>query len=83
MKKMLLGMIYFLYVRDAAVNTKMGSVINVAENSREAKGEERGLTQRYNKAISTYDAIQWCICDNDTDDYPTYNGQHKEFTSGI
>ena len=82
MKKMLLGFIYFLYVRDAAVHTKMGSVINEAENSREARGEERGLTQRYNKAISTYKAIQWCICDQDQD-YPTYNGQYKETTSGI
>jgi hypothetical protein len=83
MKKMLLGLIYFYYVRDdSSVNTAMGNRVNDAENSRESNSSERGLVQRYNKAIDTYQSIQWYICDFKTD-YPTYNGQHKSHTSGI
>lgn len=83
MKKMLLGLIYFYYVRDdSSVNTAMGNRVNNAENSRESNSSERGLVQRYNKAVDTYQSIQWYICDND-DVYPTYNGQYKSHTSGI
>jgi hypothetical protein len=82
-KQMLVMFIYFHYVRDMAqLNTTTGVVNNVNENSTNPSYNGYNLTEAYNKAIDTYQSIQWYINENDTD-YPDYNGQSLFYTSGI
>lgn len=78
LKIMLKGFTYFNIVRDSDYfNTISGNVKNTFSNSTPAKDVEYGLQERYNVALSTYNSIQWYICDNDSI-YPEFNGQSKE-----
>lgn len=78
MKEMLLGFIYFEYMRDQKIkNTITGAVVNANENARESGFSEFNLFSKYNEGIHTYEAIQWFINENKTD-YPTYNGKCKK-----
>lgn len=75
MKKMIIGFIYFHYMRDQKIkNTTSGNVVESSEISREAGFTEYNLYSRFNESKVTYDAIQWFITENE-DDYPDYNGQ--------
>ena len=76
MLDMLQGFIFFHYVRDQKyLNTPVGDVVNRNEVSREANGGELmfGVTERFNAAVESYQAIQYRICDN-LGDYPEYKG---------
>ena len=82
MKKMLLGLIFFQYVRDQDVkNTVSGTVRNQSELAVQIPAFN-SVVLRWNQSIDTFRNIQWYICDNETD-YPTYNGQSIDYTSGI
>jgi hypothetical protein len=82
MKKMLLGMIYFQYVRDNDIKqTPSGTFKNTSELAN-AFPSFNQVVQRWNQSTDTFGVIQWYICDNPTD-YPTYNGQLIQHTSGI
>lgn len=74
---LLLGTVYFYYVRDAytQMSTK-GAVKNKAENSESTTFTMSGLQARYNEALETYNAIQMYIMDN-LDVYPTFKGVKK------
>lgn len=77
MKKMILGFIYFEYVRDEKFKATMsGIVVSANEVSRESGFTEFNLYSRYNESIDTYDSIQWYICKNKTS-YTEFNGQSK------
>lgn len=78
MKEMLKGFVFFEYTRNQPIeNTTVGNVKNVNENSEVVNGWKAGITEKYNRAIDTYKAIQSYIEENLTD-YPTYNGVEKE-----
>jgi hypothetical protein len=82
MKKMLLGMVYFQYVRDQSLkNTVSGTVRNQAELATQQPAFN-SVVQRWNQSTDTFQNIQWYICDNSTT-YPEYNGQLIQHTSGI
>lgn len=81
MKKMLLGLIYFQYVRDNRIKQTMsGAVEQQTEVS--VKSDNTFIYQRYNDGVRTYQAIQMFINDN-LDIYPTFNGVCKKMTSMI
>jgi hypothetical protein len=82
MKKMLLGLIFFQYVRDQDIkNTVSGTVRNQSELANQIPSFN-SVVQRWNQSTDTFGVIQWYICDNSTS-YPTYNGQLIQHTSGI
>lgn len=81
LKKMLLGFIYFQYVRDNRVKQTMnGAVDQNTEVS--TQSNYTFLYPRYNQAVVTYAAIQAYILDNLTD-YQSYCGVHKRKASFI
>ncbi len=80
-KNMLLGFIYFEYVRQQPVkNTITGNVIAQNEASTQAKWGETDIYNIYNESVNAYKAIQYYLEQNLTD-YPTYNGLVKHYTS--
>ena len=82
MKKMLLGMVYFHYVRDNDIKqTPSGTYKNTSELATKFSSFN-GVVQRWNQSTDTFQSIQWYICDNYTT-YPEYNGQLIQHTSGI
>lgn len=75
MKSMLLGFVWYEYIRDEKFkNTIVGTVVGANENARESGFSEAYVYGRYNDSICTYNAIQWFILKNKTD-YESYNGQ--------
>lgn len=81
LKKMLLGFIYFQYVRDNRVKQTMnGAVEQTTEVS--TASDNSFLYVRYNKSVTTYKAIQTYILDN-LSDYPLFYGIRKGKTSLI
>ena len=77
MKEMLIGFIYYEFVKDAPYKAgDNGAVMNAVEVSTHAGTNEHDIYTRYNIAVETHKAIQWCICENSAD-YPTFNGQNK------
>jgi hypothetical protein len=82
-KKMLVMFIYFHYVRDMQhFNTVTGTVTNANENTTSPTYNGYNLVEAFNDAIDTFNNIQDFIEKNKSD-YPTYNGQYKDYTSGI
>jgi hypothetical protein len=78
MKNMLLGFIYFEYMRKSPIkNTITGNTINANENSTPTF-DCWGLTTRYNSSVNDYKIIQYYINQNLTD-YPNYLGMQKGF----
>lgn len=79
MQSMLVSMIYFDYLRDSKVKKNIGGINkNVQANSSESTFHESNIVTEWNKGIDSYNAIQWCICDNPNNyDYDEYNGQAK------
>jgi hypothetical protein len=74
MKSLLLGMIWFEYVRIEIVeHTSTGLKLNDSEISRSSTNPQF-VIKRYNESINDVETIQWYIQDN-LSDYPTYNGQ--------
>lgn len=77
MREMLLGFIYFEYMRDEKYkSTVSGKVTNVSENSREASFTEFNIYDRYNGSVQAYNAIQ-CFMLINADIYPLFKGQMK------
>jgi hypothetical protein len=78
MKVMLLGFIYFEYVKDLTNQiTPVGNVRPVGENSADVSTLYSMMYARYNESIKTYRGIQQYICLN-KGDYDTFNGVFKE-----
>ena len=76
MKEMLLGFVYFEYMKDQITqNTLAGTVTQNSENS---KGATTTLYGKYNDAVKTYTAIQSYILYN-SGSYPKFRGQPKQY----
>jgi hypothetical protein len=75
-KEMLLGFIYFEYMKDSiTMNTLAGSVAQKSENS---TGAITTIYGKYNDAVKTYQAIQTYIIYN-SGSYPTFRGNSKQY----
>lgn len=82
LKNMLLGFIYFYYVRDERIKISMdGAVINKTEASEPVN--MNFLYNRYNESVQSYNVIQHHAYDNRTLDYPTLNGTPKKISSWV
>lgn len=80
MKDMILGFIYFEYMRSVPYkNTSMGAVINQPDLSDSATNSFMGLYKYYNDSVNIFNNIQWKIQQNSSD-YPLFNGIRKEIT---
>lgn len=79
MQDMLLGFIYFEYLRDMKVQQTINTPVKVkGQNSDRASTLNMGLFERYNESIGTYQAIQQYCMDNSAD-YPTFRGIEKGY----
>ena len=80
MKDILLGFIYFEYVRDLDNQmTSIGNVLPKGENSDRVTSLDTRMWERYNESIKSYQAIQKYICRNtESYDYDKFNGRHKQ-----
>jgi len=79
MKEMLIGFIYFEYVKDLTNQiTSIGNVVPKGENSENPKTLYSMMYNRYNEACKTYKSVQKRICVNRSD-YSGYNGKTKSF----
>lgn len=77
-KKMLIQLIYFEYIRETQLqNTTNGTVKNAAELG-EMKNYKNNILRAYNDAVETSYNIQWFINDRKLS-YPTFNGQMFHF----
>lgn len=75
--EMLAGFIYFDYSRfQATAPTVFGRVTPKGENSNVASFNVGLITEKYSKALDTYEAIQLYILDN-LNLYPEFNGIEK------
>lgn len=75
-KEMLLGFIYFEYMKDViTANTLAGTVTQKSENS---EGATTTLYGKYNDAILSYNAIQNYILFN-SGSYPAFRGVPKQY----
>lgn len=82
MKNMLLGFIYYEFMRkDPIKSTITGQVLNSNENSTPVL-DNWGMCNRYNNSVNDYQIIQYYIKQNLTD-YPNYKGQYKGFALPI
>ena len=79
MKVMLLGFVYFEYLKDLTNQiTPNGNVRPIGENSADVSTLYTMMYTRYNESIKTYTAIQYYICLETEFDYVDFNGQKKE-----
>jgi hypothetical protein len=76
MKEMVLGFVFFEYMRNDGKfkNTISGPQVNTGETSREVGYSEFNIWGRYNDSARTFQEIQWYI-EKNSSDYPDYNGQ--------
>ena len=82
MRKMLIQLIYFHYVREnQVVNSATGTVSSSVELGLNASFKGN-IVQAFNEGVDNSHAIQWFICDNPTI-YPEENIQILRYTSGI
>lgn len=79
-KNMILGFVYFHYIREQKYkSTVTGVVVNSNENSRESAFDDNFMARKYNESIGTYTSIQWYVNENIAS-YPLYNGIVKGLT---
>ena len=79
MKKMILGFIFFEYMRELKFkNTISGVNVQASELNRETDGTT--LFKNYNESVNTFTTIQWKIRQNPAD-YLDYNGQCKKIAN--
>ncbi len=80
MKKMLLGLIYFDYVRENKYKQSMNGAVE-QQTETAIPADNTFMHLRHNEAISTWQIIQVYISNN-VDTYPTFSGQRK-YESGM
>jgi hypothetical protein len=79
-KEMLLGFIYFEYLKDLSNQvTTAGNVKPVGENSLNTSTLNTMMYSRYNDGTKIYRTIQYYICVVEPMDYEGFNGNPKEY----
>lgn len=82
-KEMLKAFIYFHWMRDATYRkTTFGVTTASAENATNNIYQGFNLVESYNQGVDIANTIQWYIQDNEPN-YPLYNGDLFEYSSGI
>jgi hypothetical protein len=80
MKSLLLGCIYFEYLKDLSNQvTIAGNIKPIGENSINTSTLNTMMYGRYNDGIKTYRTIQYYICVVKPEDYDGFNGNVKEY----
>jgi hypothetical protein len=83
MKSMILGFVFFEYMRDQPFSKDLTGVNRAeAENSRESLPTEWGLFEYYNESVSDYQQTQYYILLN-KENYSSFNGINKGISSPI
>lgn len=83
MKSMLMGFIFFEFMRDQPFQKgNTGVTVGMAENSEYAPFSKWGIDQYYNESISDYQNIQYFIYENQ-EDYSQFNGVKKEIATTL
>lgn len=82
MKEMLKQYCYYHIIRDIGVKKGIGGVGKYQNEVAEVGYKGFNIVEAYNEGVDNTNALQWFICENDTD-YPTYNGEHFSYQSGI
>jgi hypothetical protein len=83
MKDMLLGFIWFEFVREYKYKfTASGHTVSASENSNQVRFDDMNIYGRYNESVSSYEVIQWYIMENESD-YPDFNGKCKSIAYWI
>lgn len=82
-KDMLVGFIYYSFIRDSKNKKNIGGTNkNKQANSESLPFVETNINRVYNDAVATYKFIQYYICWNPEGyDYKKYNGQKKAFNN--
>lgn len=74
-KEMLKGFVYYHFIKDDTSRvTTIGIKMTLGENSDSVSAIHHDILCRFNDSVSTYKAIQWWMCDEDSDNYPEYKG---------
>lgn len=77
-KDMLLGFLYFEYMKDLVVQTTSVGVVKPEEQNSKVVSAHTPIYLKYNESIKTYNAIQEYILLNMTT-YPEYRGRQKQY----
>ena len=85
MKEMLIGFIYYEYVKDLTNQiSSVGNVVPIGENSENGTTLYSMMYTRYNEGCASYKTIQYWICFNDeTYNYDGFSGNAKGFVYWI
>lgn len=82
-KDMLLGFVYWEFVRKQKVKTSLnGPIIQSGETTREADWAETGIYANYNDSVRSYNAIQSYVIKKSVD-YTEYNGISKTIVNNF
>ena len=81
-KEMLKQFCYYHIIRDLGVKKGIGGVGKFTDSVGETSYKGFNIVEAFNEGVDNVYAIQWYICDNDTD-YPEYNGEYFKYQSGI
>ncbi len=84
MTEMLVGLIYFEFIRDqVALNSTSGPIVTRKSISEPANTAQLEIMNRYNIGVKTFQAIRWFILDEEPADYPEENSQFLSHSSGL
>lgn len=80
MRNMVIGFVYWEFMRNYPFKTGVnGKTLSRSENDVPMRFEDVNLDKYYNDSVDSARVIQWYIEQN-SDDYPDYNGQCFEIT---
>lgn len=80
LKKLLKGIVYFLFVRDRYTHlTNEGAVSPISENSSQANNQKHDIYYRWNQSVKYWEAIQNRMCVESPDDYPEFKGLKEDY----
>jgi hypothetical protein len=86
MKSLLMGLIFFQYMRDQPFSKEFTGVSRkIAENSENSSFYQWGIAEHYNESVKDYQETQYYILleKNENDIYQEFNGVKKQFTSTL
>lgn len=83
MRDMLMGFVYFAWHTYAFTQDTAGGMVSIDnENSQLATPDSAGLYIKQNRAVQSYQSIQYYICTNQSV-YPTFEGIRKQYSSFV
>jgi len=86
MKSLLMGLVFFQYMRDQPFSRENTGVSRkIAENSENSSFYQWGIAEHYNESVKDYQETQYYILleQSENDTYEEFNGVKKGFTSTL